>query len=93
MHTAEARSAMAAAGLRALPNWPPTSPDLNPQEHVWGWSEPHVCKAEAKSDTFERFKQRVSEICLKYTGAAKLVSSLEHRVALCLRRKGHNIGK
>ena len=68
-------------------------PRPEPAGTCLGWSEPHVRKAEAKSDTFERFKQRVSEICMKYTGAAKLVSSLEHRVALCKRRKGHNIGK
>ena len=25
-----------------LPGWPPSSPDLNPQENVWSWAEEEV---------------------------------------------------
>ena len=62
LHTDDAKAAMRQAGLRALPAWPSHSPDLNPQENVWAWAEPHLRKAEAKADTFAKFKQRVCSV-------------------------------
>ena len=93
MHTDDARAAMRSWGLRALPHWPAHSPDLNPQENVWGWAKPQVRKEEAKADTFETFKKRVTAVCGRYPGAENLVPSLAHRMELCLSRGGGPIGK
>ena len=93
MHTDAARAAMKEEGLRPLTNWPPESPDLNPQENVWAWAEPQLRKAEAKTDSIKKFKQRVVSVCQKYPGGGKLVGSLARRVELCLQKKGGSIGK
>ena len=84
---------MKAEGLRALPDWPAHSPDLSPQENVLAWAEPQLRKAEAKADAFAKIKQRVSDVCQTYPSAEKLVPSLAHRMALCVRRSGAPIGK
>lgn len=35
LHTDDAVAALAEYDIRLLPDWPPNSPDLNPQENVW----------------------------------------------------------
>ena len=93
LHTDAARAAMKKEGLRPLPSWPPESPDLNPQENVWAWAEPKLRRAEAKADSFKKFKQRVVSVCQKYPSGEKLVESLAGRVERCLKLRGGSTGK
>ena len=55
MHTGEAKAAFSEFGIEALPDWPKYSPDLNPQENVWGWVEQALRKKEKRSDAFTGF--------------------------------------
>jgi hypothetical protein len=93
MHTAEAKASLKANHIRLLPSWPPHSPDLNPQEHVWGWAEDRLRKTEKQTYAVSTFKMRVHAVCKQYTGGAKLVPGLAKRMAKCLQRKGAPIGE
>ena len=52
VHMQEANAAMLDCGVRLLSPWPAHSPDLNPQENVWGWAEKQLRKHEQHTDTF-----------------------------------------
>ena len=52
LRTDEAKNAMAERGLRVLPGWFSSSPDLDPQENVWTWVRTDLRKWERKGDTF-----------------------------------------
>ena len=45
--------------ISLLPSWPPTSPELNPQENVWPWAEDYLRNVlgDDKRDTFEMFQK------------------------------------
>ena len=40
LHAPEAKAAMREAHITTLPGWPASSPELNPQEHIWSIAEP-----------------------------------------------------
>ena len=80
-------------GLRVLPKWPAHSPDLNPAENMWGWTEAKLLRVEKKTDSLPVFKRRVVEICKKYPLPAKLAPALAERIRICVERKGGHTGK
>ena len=70
--------------IKVLPHYPPNSPDLNPQENVWGWGETELRKLEKKRDTFATFEKKVLQAVSAYPGSAKLVLSMAKRIQICL---------
>ena len=88
MHTDEAVAVMRDWGLRALPHWPPHSPDLNPQENLWGWVEQALREEEQRSDTFDDFKRKLLGVARRYPSAEKLIPSMKGRMLEVLKRRG-----
>ena len=88
----EAKAAMRRHGVRLLQQWPSHSPDLNPQETVWAWAQRKLRKTEKRHDSLATFKRRIVDAARRYPSSAKLVPSMAHRVAKCLKRKGANLG-
>ena len=75
-----AKRALKENNISLLPDWPKYSPDLNPQEHVWGWAEKELRKISKKGESFEMFQQKVVTAVNKYPGADKLVASMARKV-------------
>ena len=90
----EAGAALRAKGFgcRALPGWPATSPDLNPQENVWSWAEDELRRKEKASDTLDTFTRRVLDVTKRYPSGSKLIPSMAKRVAKCIQKRGAPIG-
>ena len=92
MHTKEGKAELKAFGCRALPGWPATSPDLNPQENVWAWAEDELRRKERASDTLDTFTRRVLDVTKRYPSGSKLIPSMAKRVAKCIQKRGAPIG-
>ncbi len=95
LHGPAAKKAMKAGGISVFPGWPGYSPDLNPQEHVWGWAEDELRDQEEDKDTFEVFQKRVRSAVKAYPNdwAKKFVSGMAKRMQKVVDKKGANIGK
>ena len=59
LHAPAAKTAFRLMNITILPGWPKYSPDLNPQENVWAWTEPELRKREKATDTFRDFGTKV----------------------------------
>ena len=91
-HTENAKAALQEAGIRVLPDWPPYSLDLNPQENVWPWLETKLRESEQATDDFPKFLQRLKMVAQRYPHPENLIPSMEQRVSDCLAQRGGSIG-
>ena len=87
LHAPPAKAAMAEFGIEVMPDWPKYSPDLNPQENVWGWAERMLRQEEERSDSFPDFCRRVLRVARRYP-ADNLIPSMHHRIKAVLKAKG-----
>ena len=92
-HTPEAKAAMTEFGFTALAKWAPSSPELNPQEHVWAGAEPELRKSEDGHESFEDWKKLLVPAVKAYPACKKLIPSMAKRVQMCLDNEGQMIRK
>lgn len=80
------------SSVELLPNWPPSSPDLNLIENVWAWVDAELHKRGYKS--FEEFRQGVLDTirAVPKSMLTKLYASMPNRVATVIARNGDKSG-
>ena len=88
LHTDVAKAAFTEFGIQAMPGWPKYSPDLNPQENVWGWVEEELRKEEKRSDTFNAFCKKMLMASRRYPGGSSLIPSMAQRLQAVLKVNG-----
>ena len=95
MHSPVAKTALRKFKITALPGWPANSPDLNPQENVWGHLEDDLRdrENEAGDFRFEDFGKHCLAVVRAYQTPEKLIPGMPKRIQKCLEREGAAIGK
>ena len=75
-------------GICPMADWPKYSPDMNPQENVWSWTEKALRREEQKSDTFTTFCRKLLRVARRYPSAESLIPSMAKRVKATLKHGG-----
>ena len=88
LHTDEAKRAFAEFGICPMAGWPKYSPDMNPQENVWSWTEKALRREEQKSDTFPTFCRKLLRVARRYPSPECLIPSMAKRVKRVLKHGG-----
>ena len=95
LHAPVAKALFDAAGIKSkLKEWPFHSPDINPQEHVWGWAEPRSRHLQDEGNgTFEEYQKATVKACKDYPSGHKLIPSMPSRIQEVIDRKGAAINR
>ena len=90
LHAPAAKTAFRLMNITIPPGWPKYSPDLNPQENVWAWTEPELRKRGKATDTFRDFGTKVASAVNAYPVASKLklIPAVSERCKAVLDRSG-----
>ena len=90
LHAEKPREIFAKHGFKCLEEWPPRSPDMNPQENTWSLVDRTLRKEEPKGEAYEAFCERVARVNRKLPRgtACNLVKSLARRMQQVEKRKG-----
>ena len=88
LHAPPAQGAFAQLGIEVLPNWPPYSPDLNPEGHVWAWVLEQLKRPGHATTSFAAFKAELVSLVHCCPSRSKLVASMSGRLDQCIRHAG-----
>jgi len=88
LHGPAAKKAYKDCNISILKDWPEYSPDLNPQEHVWGWAEHKLRDLETDRMGFPSWQKKCLQAVHAYPSKEKLVGSMAKRVTMLIEKKG-----
>ena len=67
---------------------PKYSPDMNPQENLWRWTEKALRREEQKADTFQTFCRKLLRVARRYPSPESLIPSMAKRVKAVMKHGG-----